>query len=185
MYGDEPRVELATNQSVKGGWHGLGLGPVVEQGHTTCNHDGAKTRRHRSRHQDAIAWNKARIRGGAYIDCNIAILHEHIRFISAEVSNRPLEGNRRRLAGLGIGDGMDGAQGGQRGRLCRPCSRGHSEEDDDQGNESLSPVYPTCLVLRHITPVSSHRQLWPNPSLPPANSREPEPSPRTLETNYI
>jgi hypothetical protein len=125
MYVDQPAVKLSANQLVESGRYRLGERAVMKKSYIMGNYDRAKALLSRSSHQDAIAGKKLRAPRTPYKDGSVLILHKQQVFIGARIDNRGLERNRERVAGLGIGQRVNGAQSCQRaGR--RPGRRGPS-----------------------------------------------------------
>jgi hypothetical protein len=83
----------------------------MEQGNAIAHHPRAEGGICPAPHQDAIAGNQTSIHWRTHIDAHAAVLDKQHVFIPAVVCHRGLEGDGQRLAGLGIGEGVNGAQG--------------------------------------------------------------------------
>ena len=96
------------------------------------NHNGIEAFLRFSLHQHAVAWNQFEIVWIANINGRVAILHKQCSFITAVVGNRRLEGDGQPLAGLGIGQRVNGLHGRECGGRRGPGSRCIGEKDGDR-----------------------------------------------------
>ena len=113
-HADEHAVEPAMEQIIECDGHGLGQGAMADQGHALADYDGMKAGLRRSPHQDAITGNQPGICGVEHKDGEAAFLDKQKAFTAGSVGHRRLEGDRQRVAGLGVAQAADRAQGGQR-----------------------------------------------------------------------
>ena len=142
MHGDQLSVVQVVDQFVVGGRYGFGQVAMVEHCDVVAFHEGAEARLRGSPHQNAITGRQLGVLGEKHINGRVAVLHKQFSCVAAEVSNRGLEGYRQRMTGLGVGEGVNGAQRGQRGGRGGPCSRGASENDRNCENQSFHRENP-------------------------------------------
>jgi len=107
------------------------------------------------------------IRGGFDIDGKVFILDKEIDIAFLVVGDRTGEYDRERLVGVGIREGMDGAQRGERDRICSlRRRRRHDDHRDEEKNEDADELHDRqCGKTRHpiaqfecskFAPIASH-----------------------------
>ena len=101
------------------------------------DHNGAEAVLRLSPDEDAVAGGQLILSAGRDVNALVPILDKERGFTCTPVSHSGLEGHGKLPGGFGMGEGVSGMQGGQRGGRAGPDGRGASEKKRDSGNGSL------------------------------------------------